>query len=446
MRTLRAGKALLPWALLGGSLLASPSTFSCTVPTFLYALENWPPDPYEVLVFHKGGLAGEALRAYRRLKRASFREGGTANIVVREIDLSGSPGQLALKVWRERPEGASLPWVVALYPPNITPPRVAWQGPLTTEAVSALLDSPARRKIANRLIEGDAVVWVVLESGRKAKDDLFVKRLKGLLKRMEGEVAIRLLDPVTGEEWTERPEFSIVRVPRDGPREKAFIRMLLGIEPGLDRVAEPMALPVFGRGRALCLLVGDEADEENVRDICNFVTEWCSCQVKAMNPGVDLLMSVDWDGALEGMLSREAESPTPESPPPPSHPGLETPSKKPPSSPKEVAQPARSEAPKDKPPKTLEEKSSPKPQKESEPEKPRKAKREGSKPASACVLDPSEVRELARKPPPALSPEVARASKEMRRAPLGRNIALTVAFLVLVVGAASGVLLLRRRE
>ena len=39
---------------------------------------------------------------------------------------------------------------------------------------------------------------------------------------------------------------------------------------------------------------------------CAFLVGQCSCEIKALNPGTDLLMPVDWEGEIDGHeLSRE---------------------------------------------------------------------------------------------------------------------------------------------
>jgi hypothetical protein len=56
-----------------------------------------------------------------------------------------------------------------------------------------------------------------------------------------------------------------------------------------------MAIPVFGRGRALYALVGKGIAADVIEEACVFLTGGCQCTVKAQNPGVDLIMNVDWD-------------------------------------------------------------------------------------------------------------------------------------------------------
>jgi hypothetical protein len=86
--------------------------------------------------------------------------------------------------------------------------------------------------------------------------------------------------------------------------------MLLGSEPDLKAYpGEPMAFLIFGQGRVLWGLVGKGINAENVQEACSLMTAPCSCQIKSMNPGTDLLTSTDWYGFLEGRLSIEQVTP-----------------------------------------------------------------------------------------------------------------------------------------
>ncbi|MHC4505258.1 MAG: hypothetical protein ACYTFI_18295, partial [Planctomycetota bacterium] len=104
--------------------------------------------------------------------------------------------------------------------------------------------------------------------------------------------------------------FSTLNLSRKDPREQLLVKMLTGTEKDLkDFAAEPMAFPVFGRGRALWALVGKGINEDNIAETCIFLVGPCSCQVKARNPGVDLLLTVDWEsGEVEPLV---AEVPLP---------------------------------------------------------------------------------------------------------------------------------------
>jgi len=59
---------------------------------------------------------------------------------------------------------------------------------------------------------------------------------------------------------------------------------------------------VFGRGRALDPLAGEDINEANISRAARFLVGPCSCQAKALNPGHDLLMRTDWESELGGSL------------------------------------------------------------------------------------------------------------------------------------------------
>ena len=46
------------WATLGALAIYTASE-ACQVPVFRYALERWQPDPYELVIVHKGSLPKE---------------------------------------------------------------------------------------------------------------------------------------------------------------------------------------------------------------------------------------------------------------------------------------------------------------------------------------------------------------------------------------------------
>ena len=61
---------------------------------------------------------------------------------------------------------------------------------------------------------------------------------------------------------------------------------------------------VYGRGRALPPYIGKGIVYDNLVEVADFITSACSCTVKDQNPGVDLLMSFDWDSASAAVAER----------------------------------------------------------------------------------------------------------------------------------------------
>jgi hypothetical protein len=65
----------------------------------------------------------------------------------------------------------------------------------------------------------------------------------------------------------------------------------------------PIVFPMFGRGRVLDALIGPQIDKDVIEDACAFLIGPCSCIVKNQNPGIDMVMAVDWEAALSGQKS-----------------------------------------------------------------------------------------------------------------------------------------------
>ncbi len=301
--------------LLGCLLTATVPASACSVPVFRYALERWPADLYEVFVFLSAAPTSTERALVERLSSlASDAEAG-ANIAVAAVDPAKDLDESLRPMW-EAQKSPKLPWMVVRYPRAARMKEPAWAGPLTEAAVTGLVDSPARKRIAQRLADGQTAVWVLLESGNAAKDDAAAKLLDKELKRLQ--TMLKLPEP-TGEDPDAAPDgldlpdvkigFSLLRVSRNDPAEQLFLATLLNSEPDLHEFKEPMAFAVFGRGRALFALVGAGINAANIEEDSMFLVGPCSCQVKWLNPGTDLVMSVNWDAMIRGEWVRDAPLP-----------------------------------------------------------------------------------------------------------------------------------------
>jgi len=278
-RTYRSLLALL----LGCGVFVSVPVRACDVPVFRYGLERWPADPYDMLLFHRGPMDEEARHLAGMLGRAG-REG---NARVRLVDLSSPIEEPLRRIWMAQRD-ATPPWLVVLSPTRVP----VWTGRLTSTALEKIMDSPVRREVAGRILKGEAAVWLLLESGQVDRDDQAVRVLAEEIDRLNRQTHPALGASTRMDSVTFR--FSTVRLSRADPAEEMLVRVLLHSELDLLAFSEPMAFPVFGRGRILYALVGDGINAENIREACSFITGACSCEVKALNPGSDLLMSVNW--------------------------------------------------------------------------------------------------------------------------------------------------------
>ena len=303
------------WAGLVGVLAACARPGSaCSVPVFRYALERWPADVYDVLVFHRGGLPPKDQAVVDWLEQHVSGDGASANCRVRVVDVAAQLDKPIQAVW-ERQSKPELPWMVVCYPWRLGIPQDAWSGRLSADVARRLLDSPARREIGKRLLDGDSVVWVLLESGDRAANEAAAKRLGAELGELQ-----KMLEPPESAQapdndqaaWDDadgplRVAFSIVRVRRDDPAEAMLVHMLLRTEPDLHTFTEPMAFPVFGRGRVLYALVGKGINADTIGEACGFLVGPCFCQAKYLNPGVDLLTAVDWENGIVEPIVDEVE-------------------------------------------------------------------------------------------------------------------------------------------
>jgi len=316
----RALRVALIGAVAAFSVFGSVPVWACSVPVFRWALERWAPDSYELVVFHRGALGDADQAILDELRTRAADMDAPANLTVRSVDLDAEPDEHLAALWEAQVE-VVLPWAVLRYPRDVRggehDPTGAWAGPWSLLSPEVLLDSPKRREVAEHILDGDCAVWVLLESGDAAKDAAAAKRLAGQLEEMTKLLRLPDMagDPVLAGAYAPdvsdlRIGFSMLRVSRDDPAEAMFVRMLLGSESDLVTFDEPMAFPVYGRGRVLYAFVGAGINSDTIGSACSFLVNGCSCEIKAQNPGIDLLMAVDWESEVSGFdLIKEIELP-----------------------------------------------------------------------------------------------------------------------------------------
>lgn len=313
--TVRLQRQLAVLLVVGFAAMCTSFARACDVPVFRYALEYWPAAPYEVNVLYRAPLLTRERDAIERLGSAPSEGIQHANVTVRLVDLAEPSGAGLQRLWRDLGSPA-LPLMALQNTRTGRTERPIWSGPLTVSNARMLVDSPARREIVRRILEGHSAVWVLLESGESAKDSaaraLLDETTKDLERKLELPVGLGNA-PLSRDEPTERIEpplqirFSLLSLSRSDAAESVFIDLLLQSEKDLDHYrSEPIAFPIYGRGRALYALVGKGITAENIREACAFLVGACSCQAKALNPGTDLLMAADWDARLVGSAEQAA--------------------------------------------------------------------------------------------------------------------------------------------
>lgn len=293
-------------ALLALCLLLSGTAIACKVPVFRYALERWEPDAYRAVFFHDTSTGEERSPNL-----------GQANLRMEHVYLDALT---EAQKWQF--DDLPADGTVRLYYPdkaNIEEPFYEANG-LTLETV---IHSPCREQIKEALLQGASAVWVLIESGDAEKDEAAFDRLTEGLAAVEGTIdlpeGVMHADEVSAQEGpvemddvlrTDIPltiAFPSIRFNPEDPNEVVFAKMLTGFMRRVPQ-GEPVAVPVFGRGRALEGIPASQMDADTLGAACSYLCGECSCQVKDQNPGMDLLLDVGWSEALKGsfvMIERE---------------------------------------------------------------------------------------------------------------------------------------------
>ena len=283
----------------------------CSVPVFRYALERWKPDPYKAIFIYRDEISKKDQALLEQVKQAASNPDHPLNLMIREVDIDAfSEERLTDLLKGSIPE--KLPAIAIWYPDQMGEKAPIWIKELTPSFVEAFIQSPKRRELAESLINGESVVWIFIPSGNAKKDE----RARILIEQ-ELDVAVQTYSrmPYTIMSGAKPKKlsygFPILTVSPDDPAEGLFIDMLLKSESDLyEHTDEPMVFPVFGRGRVLGCLFGKYITQRNIQDASAFLSGSCSCEVKALNPGVDLLVAAPWDHVV--MYAFVEDTPLPE--------------------------------------------------------------------------------------------------------------------------------------
>jgi hypothetical protein len=269
---------------------------ACDVPVFRYALERWHSDPFQLVVFHQGQMDGALEAELKKLEADPNPDSRkvTPNWQIVRIDTTKEVPKLWQAVWQPL-QKQSLPVAALCAPEWRMGEEPLWSGALTTEVLHELAHSPKREEVAKLLLAGKAVIWLVIESGKEAKDQALMELLKTESETLTNTIPVpRNLVRDGINVLTDLPieaNFTIVFVRANDPQEQMLLRLLTNGEP----VTEPLVYPIFGRGRALAQFKGGNLNKGLLEETARFLCGACSCQVKAQNPGFDMLMTVRWE-------------------------------------------------------------------------------------------------------------------------------------------------------
>jgi len=287
------------------------TVWACSIPVFRYALDRWPADPF-VLEIAPADAKDEAIARFLR----NFGTATPLNLQI--VRLPADPAKSS-----------------RLLPPHADETGAApvWSGKLDTAALAQLTNSPARSEIVRRILAGETAVWVLVESGDRAADDAAAAKLAKRLAFLQNVAQLPVIDPSDPTSRlgpgpklavkfsvlrTGAPASSTARTADASQRavleagapnlESAFLAMLAGPKSGLASSREPWVAAVFGRGRVLGAWPAKGFGDEQIEEVCLFLLGACSCQVKKLNPGWDLLLHADWDEQLRAIGYQPSET------------------------------------------------------------------------------------------------------------------------------------------
>ncbi|MCA9139808.1 MAG: hypothetical protein KDB00_23710 [Planctomycetales bacterium] len=308
---------------LGGDVTA------CKVPVFRYALERWPADHYSIVAIVDGELPGEAAEAIKTLESTSKSD---VNVTFQVIDLAKLSDD---ELWSVEgiDDTDQAPMLQVFYPQRDGVRKLCWSGALSAVNVNAWIDSPIRRNIVDDLQAGVTAVWVLVEGQDQSRNAELLAALErqlaiatrsisipeGVIAREDATRYMKenpgaSMDDVLRCDIPLQIKFTIQRVQVEDHNELA-LRSIAG-QWG-HQVSAPYAFPVFGRGRMIEPLAAPDFHDDSVTTACRYMVGECSCSVKALNPGVDLILKADWQGKLgdQIVMVDSGELPEPESVP-----------------------------------------------------------------------------------------------------------------------------------
>lgn len=260
---------------------------SCDTPVFIYAMKNWTPDNYDVAV-----ILNDKPNEYKYVELIKSEINRTylnASIYVTN-NIQFFKTLFAPQIPEIQP-----PYIAIWFHQQLFQGKPIWHSQLNSTSLKLLFDSPVRREIAQNLIKGDMAVWILLESGIPHNDDEAFTRLVNSLKTIRkdiNQIYEKKKIPFVSKEGS--VTFSVVRLSPNNHDEKVLTSCLIAMAGDMEQNNLPMAFAIFGRGRALPPLPNEQITTEHIKNICEFLVGDCSCEVKNLNPGQDLLISTDW--------------------------------------------------------------------------------------------------------------------------------------------------------
>jgi hypothetical protein len=275
-------------------------------PLYRFAWESCSPSPYEIYCFYQPPLPDTDLDFHQRL--AQEIAGSNVNLVFTPLIVDGSldPQRLPPIIgasWTSlASQGFSKPVYLCFSPGG----KVLHEGPFEGPLVSTLVESPARKRLAEQLAKGQQVLVVSLPGSDEAATTLADEAIRKAIDQAAG----------SGPNVARVASYTISRVE---PAEEWLRRILRSSAAQTPDNAEPVACVVYGRGRMLTVRIADG------QNLAKFQSELAGDLTLASSPysgsrdllpGEDLLLAYDWTAAVDQAMEAATKPPAPVTPPP----------------------------------------------------------------------------------------------------------------------------------
>ncbi|MDG1872479.1 MAG: hypothetical protein P8J27_01110 [Mariniblastus sp.] len=275
----------------------------CNIPVFRFALERWQPDPYELICLTKSSPTQADRKFIAALSEFAKQHSKQCRVSAYAMDSKIKNSKIA-KLANDISSEAQFPYLLVRNKMGRGRIATSWQGCASDFAMDEFFKSPVRTDLANRLIKGHSVVWLVVASSNDQTTSKLTRQLSESLGMLQDKIPLPEGVGLPGSElYSTIPlsmKFSVVTIKRDDPQEKVLVNFIQQFQPDAFAEDVPLVVPVFGKARALEVIPGDRLDANLIEDLTIFLSGACSCQVKDLNPGFDLPLTLNWNEEIFG--------------------------------------------------------------------------------------------------------------------------------------------------
>lgn len=286
-------------------ILTAAIAMACNVPVYRYALERWPSDPYRLAVVHDTDLAEDQQALIDELD--ALNESYAPALYIDTVDTRGEVKQKHIRTWLDENPEEETPYALMFYPSvlRVDDPFLQW--PLNRSSVDLIKQSPVRQEIARAILKNATAAWLFIRGDDPAQNEQVRAMVRETLDEMEktlklNESFLQEMEMYGQDADFLKIQFPIIEMDKNDPNEKLLWTLLSELHSDVADTKEPILIPVYGRGRAMAIMLNEYIKKDYIVDACYYITGACSCEIKAGNPGFDIFIPVPWDELIVGEL------------------------------------------------------------------------------------------------------------------------------------------------